>query len=251
MSDDRLLRSRDGDPLERELLEAGAEERPSAEARRRTLAALGLTGLGAGATGGAAGVIATPAGRTVLTRIARRMGIGVTVAIGIGLGWMGLRAGTPSASTSPSVSVAVSAAPAAPLAASVQETIAPPASQPAGVASVAPAPSATAPRRAPASATPSANEDLGLAAEVAALERARSALGSGDASQALRALDDYQRAFPRGTLGQEATVLRIEALARSGNAAGARALADRFLAANPSSPYAHRIRHLVGQQDPP
>ena len=42
MSEDRLLRSEGTDPLERALLRAGAEERPSKEARAATLAALGI-----------------------------------------------------------------------------------------------------------------------------------------------------------------------------------------------------------------
>jgi hypothetical protein len=55
-----------------------------------------------------------------------------------------------------------------------------------------------------------------LADEIAALDGAREALASGDAPRALRALDAHDRAFPRGALSPEATVLRIEALARRG-----------------------------------
>jgi hypothetical protein len=43
----------------------------------------------------------------------------------------------------------------------------------------------------------------------------------------------------------EASTLRIEALARTGNRSQAEALARSLLAADPSSPYATRIRALL------
>jgi len=247
MTDDRLLRD-DGDPLAQELLRAGAEERPSDEARARTLAALGITGVGAGAAAGAAGIAATPRGRAGLGRLVRWIGLAVTIAVAVGFGWRALRPDAPSVSvpsaesvaTAPAATPADQAVVASP---SVGETVA------LSVPVVAPA---SAPKRMPAlSAAPAASQDTGLAAEVAALDRARGALASGDAPRALLALDDYKRSFPHGVLGQEAAVVRIEALVRSGNPSAARALADRFLAANPSSPHAPRVRHLVGEQDPP
>jgi outer membrane protein assembly factor BamD (BamD/ComL family) len=45
----------------------------------------------------------------------------------------------------------------------------------------------------------------------------------------------------------EATVVRIEALKASGDAAGAGALADRFLSKNPDSPYADYVKRILGQ----
>lgn len=86
---------------------------------------------------------------------------------------------------------------------------------------------------------------MSLAAEVTAIDAARTALRNGDVAGCLNALDHYQHDFPHGLLGQEANVLRIEAMLR-GNRPGARAAAERFLAANPSSPYATRIRSLLG-----
>ncbi|MGH7296275.1 MAG: outer membrane protein assembly factor BamD, partial [Polyangiaceae bacterium] len=75
------------------------------------------------------------------------------------------------------------------------------------------------------------------------------ALAAGDAAGALRRVDAYDREFPRGALAQEATTLRIEALLRQGQRDAALRLADRFLAANPRSPYAARIRLLVQRAD--
>jgi TolA-binding protein len=85
-----------------------------------------------------------------------------------------------------------------------------------------------------------------LTDEVAALDGAREALGGGDPGRALRALDDHDRRFPRGALGPEATVLRVEALAQRGDRAAATRLGAAFLAAHPRSPHAARLRTLLG-----
>jgi len=47
-------------------------------------------------------------------------------------------------------------------------------------------------------------------------------------------------------LGAEASVVRIEALSASGDSARAKSLAEGFLAKNPNSPYAARLRSLTG-----
>ena len=74
-----------------------------------------------------------------------------------------------------------------------------------------------------------------LEAEVATLGAARAALGGNDAPTALRALDAYDRAFPLGVLSDEATVLRIEALAERSDP-NAAILSERFVAAHPARP---------------
>jgi hypothetical protein len=84
-----------------------------------------------------------------------------------------------------------------------------------------------------------------LPEEIAALDRARTALSSGDAQGALRMLDDYDRVLHGTRLTAEATLLRIDALARSGRAAEASALAARFVEANPSSALADRARAFI------
>jgi hypothetical protein len=75
-----------------------------------------------------------------------------------------------------------------------------------------------------------------LAGEIAAVDRAKRALASGDASGAMRELDAYELAFAHGALLPEAQALRIEALARSGRNAEARARLDAFRAEHPDSP---------------
>jgi TolA-binding protein len=90
-------------------------------------------------------------------------------------------------------------------------------------------------------------ETTGLAEELSLLEEARLALSAGDHGLALRTLDAYSRRFPRRKMGSEATVLRIETLAAKGDDAAARELGLSFLRAQPKSPYAKRVRSLVGE----
>jgi hypothetical protein len=84
-----------------------------------------------------------------------------------------------------------------------------------------------------------------LYAELAALARVRAALDRGDSRGALQSLAAYDSAFPASTLAEEATVLRIDALAQQEDGAAAAALGRHFLAANPASPYAPHVRRLI------
>jgi hypothetical protein len=84
-----------------------------------------------------------------------------------------------------------------------------------------------------------------LADEVRMLEAARSEISRRRAGAAIEILDRYRRDFPDGRLALEAEVLRIESLFRSGKATAAVGLADTFLAANPKSPLASRVRTMV------
>jgi hypothetical protein len=108
-------------------------------------------------------------------------------------------------------------------------------------ASVKAAPSASAKERAP----------LGLSEETAILDRARGAINHGDPRAALSELDRYDSAPGPKILGQEATLVRIEALSAKGDAAGARALAQRFLANNPGSTYDERVRAILAEPKKP
>ncbi len=88
-------------------------------------------------------------------------------------------------------------------------------------------------------------KSAGLAEELRALDEVRSLLGTGQASAALARIDAYSREYPAGRLGLEAEVLRIDALARSGNAAAAEQRAAAFLRQHPKSVLAPRVRrHL-------
>ena len=76
---------------------------------------------------------------------------------------------------------------------------------------------------------------------------ARSALRSGDAARSLSHLEQARARFPHGALGQEREALTIEALAKSGQSAAARRLADAFLRLHPHSPYVVDVRRSAGQ----
>jgi hypothetical protein len=100
----------------------------------------------------------------------------------------------------------------------------------------------------PAAAEPAAQLELprtpALAEEIARLDGVRRLLADGQGRAALAALRRYAVEHPEGALRQEAELLRIEAWQRAGQPARARALAGRFLADNPDSPHAPRVREL-------
>jgi hypothetical protein len=106
---------------------------------------------------------------------------------------------------------------------------------------------AVQPPRAPERRESPAGSARGLSDEVAALERARRALGDEDGATALKALSEYDRQFKQRTLGPEAEALRIEALLKSGNRAAGKAAAKRFLVRYPKSPLAKRVQSLLVQ----
>jgi hypothetical protein len=107
-----------------------------------------------------------------------------------------------------------------------------------------------APARHALAATP-AGTSADLRRQIDLIDQARGALQSGAALRALRLLQHYDAAFPHGSLAPESVALRVQALVRSGRLAEARALARRFVAANPGSPLAPRIEMLShGGTDP-
>lgn len=100
-----------------------------------------------------------------------------------------------------------------------------------------------APPTEPARAAPPAS----LADEMKSAEAIRSASREGRAADAIRLLDEHDARFPNGALSEETLVLRIEAFAKAGRAAEAKALAERFLSERPKSPYAPRVRSTISR----
>jgi hypothetical protein len=88
-----------------------------------------------------------------------------------------------------------------------------------------------------AAATASAEE----AREIA---KARAAVGRGDNAAALSALDQYDRAYPSGTLRGEATLLRVQALSNSGQTTEAKRIVEDFAGKNPNHPMTQQLRGL-------
>jgi hypothetical protein len=241
----RLLDEQGTDPLEADLLRLARSEGPSGESRRRILAGLSVavaagtvsSASSAAASSGEAGTAA------VASHTALKWGLFGTVLVGaaaVALLVLGHHAAKPLAPANPAVLVA-----------------------PAPVPAPAPEPVAAAPTNGD-SAQVTKLEDLptlpdssasdaahaaapSLADEVAAIKSAKAALASGNAADSLRQLDAYRVHFAHGRLSQEASVVRIEALLKSGNQTAAKAAADRFLAVHADSPYASRVHTLIAR----
>ena len=94
------------------------------------------------------------------------------------------------------------------------------------------------------------SEAPSLADEVAALDRASQAMAS-DPKAALAQLEKHEKRFAGGALGPEAMVLRIEALAKSGDSARANALANEFFAKHADSPLRGRVRSIIARPAAP
>ncbi len=104
-----------------------------------------------------------------------------------------------------------------------------------------------APATAPLATTEQgASSALSFSAELRSLDEARAAIAAKEPARALGILDGYTARFPRGAMAPEAAVLRIEALANAGDHAAAERVAEVFLRENPGSPYAPRVRSLLG-----
>lgn len=234
----RLIEEAGGDALESSLVQLAREEGPSADGRRKILAAIAAASAASLATQPAQAASAAGKGTTVA-----KWGVLAVAAVAIPAAILLSRGDDAPAAPNPSPSA---------LEAPAREVkAAPPA--PAPAEAEAPAPLAledlpTLPSVAPATGTaPSGKHSQGsLADEVAQLQKAKLALKGGSPGQALAELGTYAQRFPRPMLGTEATVLRIEALSQSGDRARAKALAEGFLAKNPNSPYAARLRSLTG-----
>lgn len=74
-----------------------------------------------------------------------------------------------------------------------------------------------------------------LAAEQAVLDVGRTALGRGDADNALAATAEHAKKFPRGALSEEREAIAVQALALGGKKEEAKARAERFKKAHPES----------------
>jgi len=111
------------------------------------------------------------------------------------------------------------------------------------------APSPPDPSIPPAATTPpaatAATALAPLAAELALLEEAESAMRKGRSGQALARLQEHRRAFPDSALAEEAAVLHIAALFGANQGAAARTEAKRFLTRSSGSLLADRVRSML------
>lgn len=231
----RLIDEAGGDALEGSLLQLARNEGPSSEGRRKILAGIAAASAASLATQQAQAASTAGKGLTIAKWGALAVAVVAIPATILlmrgGDDWQAPQKPAPSAVNAPAAEVKATPVPAAPV-------------------EVGPAPLALQdlPTLAPATSTvPSSKQNQGsLADEVAQLQKAKLALKAGSPRQALAELTTYAQRFPRPTLGAEAAVLRIEALSQSGDGARAKTLAESFLAKNPNSPYAARLRSLTG-----
>jgi hypothetical protein len=240
MNEPRRLREECESPLERALLEAGASYRSSVGTRERTLAALGLAGsaaLSAAAIGTATSTFSKLGWAKALTVVSA-----VSAVTAVPVGYYAWQRSQESAAAQVLVSAPKAPAPTQSRALRRAEPALPSAHlmvEP--IASAAPVNSPSV--RAQKASSSSAD----LTAELAAIEKARSALSAGDASGALSQLDAYARSYPRGRLALEAEVLRIDALARSGQRDAAKRRAEQFVRRHPNSVLNARVRGYIGE----
>lgn len=103
-------------------------------------------------------------------------------------------------------------------------------------------PAEPAPAPAPAPLVAAAAPDLQR--ELAELQRARQALGRGEADAALGLLRGHRHRFPDSVFARDRGVLEIEALCATGAEQQARIARRRFLAEHGASPQAARVEQL-------
>lgn len=139
--------------------------------------------------------------------------------------------------------VALAASAPAIVATNVRPTVqAPPEPTPSAPRTAAPIPTPEPILDAPA---PPAKPASAVGEEITMLDEARREMTAGRSSNALAVLGRYNTRFPHGVMSEEARVLEIEALARSGQSARARELGASFIASHPSSPLVSRVRRAV------
>jgi hypothetical protein len=171
--------------------------------------------------------------------------IGGLVGSALTMAWMEQRSNAealPSARTQSAPTVA--AAPAAPSEMG-------PAPSSATVAPATPPSVGVVPSNVKRAAAATVSSSASLAAEVSALDAARTAIGIGAWRDAHSLLRRYHAQFPKGALSVDAEVLAIEALAGEGRTADAQRAAERFLTRRPNDPQASRVRWLARTPDAP
>lgn len=245
------------------LLQVARRERAPHGARDRALASLATMSLGAAAASTAKAAVAAPAltsGGGILAAKWLVIGLGGALVGLTAIDRVGRALAPPAGPVAASTTAASPAEPHVALARSAASVAEPVATRPVTnpVARAAPvvtpsslAPDAPAPAD-PVSASPSVASfaepsSAQLAREVAVLRQARAALAQGRPGHALATLAAFHREFPVGVLGTEEAALRVEIAFAMGDPKASE-LAQRFVAQNPVSPLAARVRSLLDAQ---
>jgi hypothetical protein len=234
--------------MEKMLLDASRAEQPSDEhkARMRALLGIGLPLSGPLAAPPPAAPAQVAASMAPSAAAAAGAGKWVTLGkVAVGVGVLAL-IGAVVLTREPAAPVATPT-PAAPFQAPVVAEVAPAAEAAPAVSPLPPveeqAPAVASAPRARTDASAAADADLGE--QIRLIEAARAGVAARDAKAAMRALDSYAAKFPRGSFGQEATVLRIRAIDQAGDSARATAMAKSFVARFPNSPHVARLKPIA------
>lgn len=223
MKEPKRLLDGDGTAFERALLGAMAGERPSADLHRKMRLGIGLVGVGAVAKAASASF--------------NQLALAGVVVVGLVTGGAIVSKRATASRVAESVVTPALAAPAIPVKPAPVEPIPVTALE----ARVEPAGKAAEPEPVRQSKIAPV---LDIREEIRLLDEARSAVKSRSSARALRVLAKYEQRFPRGQFRQEMQVLRMEALAQSGETARASALAKKFLAEHPNSTHVERVEHV-------
>jgi len=256
MSDLKLVPSDQPTPFEQRLLDAVAQESPSAEQRARVRLTLGLP-----AVASPPAVLLAPAGRRTLLL---KAGGGLVVvsaavlALLLGMGQKSSSSNPPPASsvaleTAASPSTVASTAPSSDLPTTPSSPLAdeapnaPSSPEASGNPEGASASSTSAGTPLKRSSKPAlADGATDLSEQLRLIDAARAAVAARNVAAASAALSSYRTRFPRGPFVQEAAVLQIETLDLQGNHAAAAAQARSFLARYPNSPHVSVVRRIAG-----
>lgn len=239
---ERLLEG-GGSDLERCLIGAIAGERPSPELRDRMAQALGVPLA-------AAGLAATVAASQTAATAKTAAGIGAGAGGMAPLAWIsagvvslvlaGAIVGVGVWKDAPAKSLP---APVTPAPLPVQP---PPEPDPSPVVEMPL--NASAPLAQPRSRSVATARDLRK--QIAIIDAARAAISASAGERALDLLRQYQEKYQGGTFAPEAAALKIEALAKLGRAAEARAGAERFRAQYGESPQTDHVLRAAGLAAP-
>jgi hypothetical protein len=216
----------------RELLGAARRDLPPADRMEAIFAKLPPVGPVGGGSPGTGAATATAAGKGAVSATSK-WAVAVLVGAGaVGTGYVWTRPPEPAA-RAPVAAVVASATELAPQVASASPTAA---ASPSPLASAHPTASAEIiPRDRTAPAVASA-----VRPEIDILKEAQAALGQSPA-RALTLAAEHERSHPRGALGQERDMLRIQALKAQGKESEARSRAEAFRARYPKSAYLQRL----------
>ncbi len=231
-SDIPRLQDADGNEIEQRLLASAAEDVIAPEKLR----ALVEWSAGVGTAGSA------PARGSWKPVVAKGAGVFVLAAAAAGVFALASSSAPADAPVTNVQAIGTVEAPMAP--AAPPETVTPDQLPPAPPAASAPSPRALAKRPVNVDTNPSLGEQMAF------IDDARTRIRRGDPRAALAVLDDYDRRYAQQAFKEEATVLRVSALAKAGDVEGAQKLGKAFLSTHPAELYSRRVETLLRGLEP-